>query len=399
MLGPAIVVRAATWRADGFDARYSAVGPPLPLHRGEPAGARPVPGRHDLARARARSTSPPCAWPATRSSASTTSRRSAGCRSAMPDASLVRRRLRRPLARPRRRHPALRHRRQLVLPADGAVDRRHHGAMGLGQAAAGRDGGHPAGPRPLGGRPGGAGPGPVPLGGRVPERDGAAVPRSHWRDRAHWAGTDYCLTASTLSSRRIFLPTSTPPVSRATFQVRPQSSRSISVWAEKPRRWPPQGSAWAPSNSTSRVTGRVTSLIGEVAGDLGRAVAAELDAGAAEGDGRVGLDVEEVGAAQVAVALLVGAVDAGGLDRDRDRGLLGRLADHELPVEVGEAPADLGDHQVPADELDGGVALVEGIGPGLGDLHTLVVPGEGDCHVELLCRPKAVYRLRVQLLS
>lgn len=42
-------------------------------------------------------------------------------------------------------------------------------------------------------------------------------------------------TASPSISILILRLTSTPPVSRATFQVRPNSSRSISVLAEKPK--------------------------------------------------------------------------------------------------------------------------------------------------------------------
>ena len=52
-----------------------------------------------------------------------------------------------------------------------------------------------------------------------------------------------------------------PPLSRATFQVRPKSSRSISVEAVTASFSLPHGSFATPSSSTSRVTSRVTSLI------------------------------------------------------------------------------------------------------------------------------------------
>ena len=52
-----------------------------------------------------------------------------------------------------------------------------------------------------------------------------------------------------------FLPTSTPPVSRAMFQVRPKSSRSISVVALKPKTSWPYGLRPTPSNSTFSSTG------------------------------------------------------------------------------------------------------------------------------------------------
>ncbi len=71
--------------------------------------------------------------------------------------------------------------------------------------------------------------------------------------------TAYCLTASTSISRRIFLESSQPPVSRAEFQLRPQSSRSTSAKAEKPARMPPHGSGLVPRNSRSKLTGRVAS--------------------------------------------------------------------------------------------------------------------------------------------
>ena len=51
--------------------------PPLPLHRAQPAGARPVPGAPRPGTCEARSTCACCGWPAIRSSASTTSPRSA----------------------------------------------------------------------------------------------------------------------------------------------------------------------------------------------------------------------------------------------------------------------------------------------------------------------------------
>ena len=46
-------------RADGFDARFDATQPALPLHGAEPAGARPVPGGHVVARAAAARPRPP----------------------------------------------------------------------------------------------------------------------------------------------------------------------------------------------------------------------------------------------------------------------------------------------------------------------------------------------------
>src|SRR5438270_1369615 len=68
-------------------------------------------------------------------------------------------------------------------------------------------------------------------------------------------------TASMLSSILIFLPTSRPPLSSTTFQPRSQSSRLISVEAENPTRWSPNGLFSAPSNSVCSTTGLVTPLM------------------------------------------------------------------------------------------------------------------------------------------
>ena len=75
--------------------------------------------------------------------------------------------------------------------------------------------------------------------------------------------------------------------------------------------------------------------------------------------GRVVLDVEEVGAAQVGVTLVLAGVDARGVDRHLHRGLLGYLGDVHRSREGAEAAPDLGDHEVAGDELHGGVGLVE----------------------------------------
>src|SRR5690606_24281274 len=67
-----------------------------------------------------------------------------------------------------------------------------------------------------------------------------------------------CLMASASMLILATLPTSTPPVSRAWFQVRPNCSRSTSVWASKPIRALPHGSMEPPSKETESGTERVT---------------------------------------------------------------------------------------------------------------------------------------------
>ena len=62
-------------------------------------------------------------------------------------------------------------------------------------------------------------------------------------------------------SSLIFSETSTPPVSSAAFQVRPQSLRLIEVEPSKPTRRLPKGSRAEPVSSKTMVTGLVTSLM------------------------------------------------------------------------------------------------------------------------------------------
>src|SRR5439155_21731718 len=67
-----------------------------------------------------------------------------------------------------------------------------------------------------------------------------------------------CLTSSTSISIVISPPTTTPPVSRTAFQVRPQSLRLILVCALKPATVVPHGLLTSPVYSTSSTTARVT---------------------------------------------------------------------------------------------------------------------------------------------
>ena len=149
-----------------------------------------------------------------------------------------------------------------------------------------------------------------------------------------------------------FSPTSTPPPSRATFHVRPKSLRLNSVLASKPARVPPHGSCWTPWNSHLQLDGPGDRLNGEV--PLQRELVAVqigyLSRG--EGDGRVVLDVGEVGGLQVGVAILVTGVDRRGVDHDLDRRLEGVVRDGEGAVKRGEAAADLADHEVSGGEVD-----------------------------------------------
>src|SRR5947208_15640136 len=98
-------------------------------------------------------------------------------------------------------------------------------------------------------------------------------------------------------------PTSKPPVSRATFQVRPKSLRLICVLASKPMvsGAPGMGIFPRPVSSVSSTTSRVTPNR-QVSDHLGVIMALWLDTGAFERDDGIVLDIQEVGGLQVGVA-------------------------------------------------------------------------------------------------
>ena len=76
-------------------------------------------------------------------------------------------------------------------------------------------------------------------------------------------------------------------------------------------------------------------------------------------------DVKEVSALDVAVALLVAAREAGGLDGDRgSRGGRVVAVQDERAREVAEAAADRGDHRVLGGEAEGAVGWVDDPSPG-----------------------------------
>ena len=96
------------------------------------------------------------------------------------------------------------------------------------------------------------------------------------------------------------------------------------------------------------------------------------------------LDVEEVGAAEVLVALVVAGVDAGDVDLHFDAGPLRYLVDRDGARHGREPTPDLGDHEMAPDELDGGMRGVDGVLAGDGDLAVLVSAKDvqcGLCHV------------------
>ena len=124
------------------------------------------------------------------------------------------------------------------------------------------------------------------------------------------------LIAEISNSRVTLSLTRTPPASSAAFQVMPQSLRLMTTEPSKPTRSLPNGSAAAALEGEVDGDGLGDALDGQVAGDADDVVADRGDRGGDEGDLGVVRDVEEVVAAQVAVALLVAGVDAVDLDGD-----------------------------------------------------------------------------------
>src|SRR6266511_2356430 len=103
---------------------------------------------------------------------------------------------------------------------------------------------------------------------------------------------------------------------------------------------------------------------GDVGGDA--EVLAVADAGGAVGHGGVGVGLEEVGRAQVVVALGVVGVDGAEVDGGGDGGVEWVGCQAQLAFEAGEVAADLADHHVADGEGDVGVDGVDR--PGSGDV-------------------------------
>src|SRR5439155_9565002 len=91
---------------------------------------------------------------------------------------------------------------------------------------------------------------------------------------------------------------------------------------------------------------------GEVAGQRPGAGRTFLDTGGPERDVRVAVDVEEVGTAEVRVAVDVARLERRDLDVDLGMGAFGLVRDGDASRHVGKAAAHLRDHEVSADELD-----------------------------------------------
>ena len=105
----------------------------------------------------------------------------------------------------------------------------------------------------------------------------------------------------------------------------------------------------------------------EIASDLELAVTERLDRTAREADLRELLGVEEVGALDVAIAPLVVGIEAGGSDRDLDRGsgfVVGVV--DQRSADVPEGAVDMGSVEVPRLEEGRGVHRINGVGAGRG---------------------------------
>jgi len=189
-----------------------------------------------------------------------------------------------------------------------------------------------------------------------------------------WPG-DYFWTASASMSIFTDLPTRTPPVSRAWFQVRPKSSRFTSAWAVKPMRLLPHGSLAPPSKVTSSSTGRVTPLMVSSPSTTQRRSSAGVTLVAVV-ERRVVLGIEEVGREEVAVTLLIPGVERGDGDVDLHPGLEGVLGDVDGAADLGELALGAGDHGVADAEADVAVRGVEAVGAGDGHLGAVCDAGD-----------------------
>src|SRR6476661_8134232 len=100
------------------------------------------------------------------------------------------------------------------------------------------------------------------------------------------------------------------------------------------------------------------SVDGEVAVD-GAVGSAPVDRVAAERGGGEPRDVEELWGLDVFVACDAAGLDAGHVDGDVDVGVGEAIGDGDRAGHVGEPSADLGDHEVAADESEVGVSWVD----------------------------------------
>src|SRR5580704_628309 len=99
--------------------------------------------------------------------------------------------------------------------------------------------------------------------------------------------------------------------------------------------------------------------------------AVAADAGGVERQRGVGLDFEEVGTADVVVAVRLAGVHRAQVDGGVDAGLQGVCGCDDGPLELVETTTDLAHHHVPDDERHLRVHRVDGPGPGYvaGDFH------------------------------
>src|SRR6266704_2758176 len=88
-------------------------------------------------------------------------------------------------------------------------------------------------------------------------------------------------------------------------------------------------------------------------------------------------DVEEVRGAEVLVAGVVAGLHRGHVDGDRDSAVARRLRHLDHPGQAGEPAADLGQHEVTADEGEFGVAGVDLPPAGRRELGSVRDPGDG----------------------
>src|SRR5215213_9701435 len=103
-----------------------------------------------------------------------------------------------------------------------------------------------------------------------------------------------------------------------------------------------------------------------------------VDRSAAEGGGGELLDVEQLGKLHVRVAVDAAGFDACHVDGDVERGVVEPRGDDESAGDVGEPAANLGDHELAADERHFGVTGVDLPDAGRGHDVSVDGPSRGD---------------------
>ena len=183
------------------------------------------------------------------------------------------------------------------------------------------------------------------------------------RDPAGRGGASWCqpLMIETSSAMTTLSETRTPPASRAAFQVRPKSLREIVDAGLEARTRVAERVDRGAVELGVELDGLRDAVDRQVADD-DVVLAGLADLGGDERPLAELLDVEEVAALEVAVAVGVAGGDGGRVERDGDRGARQVVADDDGALGDRDGAADLGDAGVADRERGLGVRGVDGPG-------------------------------------